>query len=71
MVFIIIYRNSNYTYGSHLSIVRSKADFLRARDSQFVNLDRRIEEITEDLQNFFASNLEVYPRIMQLRHVIT
>ena len=57
MVFIIIYRNSNYTYGSHLSIVRSKADFLRARDSQFVNLDRRIEEITEDLPNFFRKQL--------------
>jgi integrase/recombinase XerD len=37
--------------------VRSKADFLKDRDNQFVNLDRRIDEITEDLPNFFRKQL--------------
>jgi hypothetical protein len=40
-----------------LSIVRSKVDFLKARDNQSVDLDRRIEEITEALPNFFRNQL--------------
>jgi hypothetical protein len=39
------------------NIVRPKADFLKAHDNQFVNLDRRIEDITEDLPNFFRKQL--------------
>lgn len=38
--------------------MRPKADFLKAHDNQFVNLDRKIEEITEEkLPNFFRKQL--------------
>jgi hypothetical protein len=40
-----------------LNIGRSKADFLKARDNQFVDLDTRIEESTEALSNFFRKQL--------------
>ena len=38
-------------------MMRPKTNFLNVHDNQFVNLDRRIEEITEDLQNFFRKQL--------------
>jgi hypothetical protein len=41
----------------YLSVVRPKADFLKVRHNQFVNLERRIEESTEDLPNFFRKQL--------------
>lgn len=38
--------------------MRPKADFLKAHDNQFIKLDRRIEEITEEkLPNFFRKQL--------------
>jgi len=55
MVFIIIYKNRSIRTGRLR--LRTKADFLKARDNQFVNLDRRIGEITEDLPNFFRKQL--------------
>ena len=40
-----------------LNIVRSKADFLKARNNQFIDPDRRIDETTEALSNFFRKQL--------------
>ena len=58
MVSIVIYVNKSYLYWwVSLSVTRSKANFLTSNDYQFVNLDRRIEEITEGLPNFFRNQL--------------
>ncbi len=57
MVFIVIYVITVIESIIHLSITTSKANFQNDYDHEYIDLDIRIDEITEGLRDFVRNQL--------------